>query len=172
MKNKTALWIVGGFFIVSFALSAAILSLLLPIFSMSNSASSSSDPVPPAQVTVGQLRDFEAKARLRLPHAVQIKFYREESGGPDAMIQFKLGMKNSDLAELLAQPTLQKVKWHPVEAENSFTNDYEGWPEWSPSKVRKGRRAQVDLPNAKYLNILIDDTSANEKGVYFMWFET
>ena len=170
--NKTVLWVIGGFFLISAALTVAMLSLMMPLFTVSSEISSSSDPVPPDQVTVGQLRDFEAKSRLRFPRAVQIKFYREESGGLDGMIQFKLGMKNDELAELLAQPTLKHVKWQPVEAENHVSKGQEGWPEWSPSRVKKGRRAQVDLPNAKYLHVLIDDTFKQDKAVYFTWFET
>lgn len=172
MKNKTALWIIGGCSLVWVAVAVVALAVLLPLFQVTGSLTSSDSPVPPDQVTVGQLRDFEAKTHLRFPRAAQIKFYLAESGGPDAMIQLKLRMKNAELAELLAQPTLKKVKWQLVEAENAFADDYEGWPEWAPSKVKKGRRAQVDLPNAKYLKILIDDASANDKGVYFMWFET
>ncbi len=73
------------------------------------------------------------------------------------------------LATLLAQPPLSSAKWmssHPL------ITDVPKWPEWQPSKVKKFRFEQFQLPKGQALNVLIDDDRDDPKVVYLFWFET
>lgn len=128
--------------------------------------------IPAGEVTQIQRKGIESNLDLRLPEASQIKLLRFTTRGEDDATYVKLRMTAAELSNFLAQPALHRALWSSEPGGLPLFTDQKDQPEWAPSKVRKGRKARIDLPNEKHLNVLIDDGSDLEKEVYLQWFET
>lgn len=101
-------------------------------------------------------------------------YYRsKENSGffpqPDDSVFLKIEFSEPALGIFLAQAPLSSAKWSSFHPE---TYDMPHWPDWQPSKVKKFRSEQFDLPKAQALNVLIDDEREDTKVVYLQWFET
>lgn len=86
----------------------------------------------------------------------------------DAMF-VKLEIPATDLHLLLNQSVFSNADWD-TEFNNIF--DMPDIPEWTPSSVQTFRATDLDLPNFKYLKVLIDESSSDVSVIYLMWFET
>lgn len=89
--------------------------------------------------------------------------------GPDDAVHLKVEIPASEIASFLAQAPLSSANWknsHPL------IKDIPEWPQWQPSKIRRFRFEQFQLPNGQALNVLIDDDQEDPKRVYLLWFET
>ena len=112
---------------------------------------------------------FPPETRFLLYHRVS-----EDDGPlslptPDDAVHLKIELPASALANFLSQAPLSSAKWT---TSLPGITDVPKWPQWQPSKIRKFRFAQFQLPHGQALNVLIDDDREDPKGVYLFWFET
>jgi hypothetical protein len=130
-------------------------------------------PTLAPNVTPQQQADAARSMGLTFPAGVQFLLYKRDTGGPDDAVFLKLAMSGPALAQFVAQPPLASVKW---DSTRRCVDDVPTWPQWQPDKATQFRSAQIHLPSAEVLNVLIDDgAAAGPDGsaiVYLMWFQT
>jgi len=88
---------------------------------------------------------------------------------PDDAVHLKIELPAPALAALLTQAPLSSANWTDT---RPLITDIPDWPEWRPSKIKKFRFEQFELPKGQALNMLIDDDRDDTKVVYLFWFET
>jgi hypothetical protein len=126
-------------------------------------------PALSATITRGQQADAAITTHVAFPPGTQFLFYHRSPGMGDNALYVKVAIPTSALPAFLDHPTLTAAEWA---SEDSFVRDVSAWPQWKPSTVTKFRTAQVQLPRAEVLNILIDDGSGDPTEVYLMWHQT
>ena len=106
---------------------------------------------------------------LTFPPGTKFFFYLRESGGPDDAIFLKVELPAAAMPGFLASPTFTGSEWSQ---DSRSVSDVADWSAWRPSKAVKFRSGQVSLPNAEYLNVLIDDDRQDAEVIYLQWFQT
>jgi hypothetical protein len=159
------LWLLVGTFVAVMAMCGVGLWAMF-------TSSETDVTISAGEVTQIQRDGIESSLDLRLPQASQIKFLRFATHGQDHATYVKLRMTAPELSDFFAQPPLRRALGSSESHGFPLFTDQKDQPEWTPSKVRKGRKARIDLPNEKHLNVLVDDASELEKEVYLQWFET
>ncbi len=135
----------------------------------------SNTPTVAPHVTAAQQISASTLMGLSFPAETQFLLYhraRDEPSllpAPDDAVHLKLKLPASAAAKLLAQTPLSSAAW---ESQHPLIFDQPTWPDWQPSRIRKFRFAQFQLPKAQVLNVLIDDDRDDIKTVYLEWFET
>jgi hypothetical protein len=135
----------------------------------------SAAPTVAPNVTAAQQINASKLTGLSFPAETQFLLYYRASDepsllpAPDDAVQLKIELPASAAAELLAQAPLSSAAW---ESHHPLITDQPTWPDWRPSKIRRFRFAQFQLPKAQVLSVLIDDDRDDIKVVYLEWFET
>ena len=132
-------------------------------------AGCSSPPAVAPNVTPQQQADAGASMGLTFPPETRFLLYHRETGGPDDAVSLKIELPAGALSVLLDQTPLPSAKWTNS---HSLITDVPNWPEWQPSKIKKFRFEQFQLPKGQFLNVLIDDDQDDRKVVYLYWLET
>ena len=70
---------------------------------------------------------------------------------------------------MLSEAPFASAKWQATVRD---LRDVPDWKVWKPSAVKKFRSAQIPLPNAQCLNVLVDEDREERTILYLMWFET
>jgi hypothetical protein len=120
-------------------------------------------------VTAAQQADASGSMGLTFPPETRFLFYSRASRGPDGAIWLKIELPAKSLPFFLAQPTLAGAPWKNKDAMMSGSDD---WSQWQPERIKKYRYSVFELPQAKYLRVLIDEDTADPKVVYLFWHET
>jgi hypothetical protein len=116
--------------------------------------------------TAAQIAEFTANARITLPPSAEAIGWREERGMDDALwLQVK--MPAEELSAFLERSPFESAKWHS--GDKYSLSQFDQF--WTTPPVRY-RSAHESLPNARVLNILIDESDDEEVVVYLMWHET
>ena len=137
--------------------------------------SNSSRPAAPPAVTPQQQASAAKSMGLTFPGDARFLFYHRMSENerfmpaPDDAVYLKIALSPASLDAILKQPPLSSAKWV---GKLSNMHDSSDWPAWQPSKVKKFRFQQFDLPSAECLNVMIDDDNDEVKVVYLFWFQT
>ncbi len=130
-------------------------------------------PTVAPNVTAQQQTDAAQSMGLMFPPSTQFLLYHRYTGGPDDAIHLKISLPAPALAQFLAQRLLASAQW---DSARRFVDDMPSWPQWQPSKASQFRSAQLHVPKAEVLNVLIDDGAAGDGGgsvtVYLMWHQT
>ena len=126
-------------------------------------------PTVAPHVTPQQQATAARAMGLTFPPATKFLFYLRESGGPDVAILLKVEVPTAAMPGFLASPAFAGTAWSQ---DDRSVSDVSDWPAWRPSKAVKFRSDQLSLPNAEYLNVLIDDDRPETKVIFLQWFQT
>lgn len=115
--------------------------------------------------TQNQIAEFVRKTGVKLPASAQPIGWREARGMDDAL-WLQVSMPRSDVEGFLnGSPFSGK----PLQAGVGTTIPFKHFFTTAPQRYRG---EQFALPNARVLNILIDDSDDTTAMVYMMWHET
>lgn len=150
-----------------------LLLVSLGIATLGGCSDGSSATVAP-DVTAEQQASASRSMRLSFPPETRFLLYHrasEQGGlpGPDDAVHLKIELPASALERLLAQSPLSSASWT---SRDPLIMDEPKWPEWQPSKIKKFRFRQFELPKGQALEVLIDDDRDDPKVLYLFWFET
>lgn len=124
-------------------------------------------PSTPSAATAEQVSHFGDRVGIAFPVAATPVAYMETRGMDDSL-WLQMQMSTSDLQEFLATPPLDEVNLSDEKNEIVLHAFHQFWTS-PPSRYRS---AQIQLPNARVLNILIDETDSEKVIVYVQWHET
>ncbi len=116
--------------------------------------------------TAAQISEFTRNARITLPVAARPIGWREERG-MDSALWMQVAMQASDLQSFLDSS--------PFRSATLTTNDQYhifDFQEFLPTPPAHYRCGEHQLPNARYLKMLIDESQSTNVVVYLMWHET
>lgn len=116
--------------------------------------------------TAMQVKEFTRNAGITLPASAQPVSWRELRGMDDAL-WLQVRMPATEVAAFLASSPFSTAKL----ATNDQSRLYNFQDFWQ-SPPQRHRSGQESLPNARVLNIVIDDSDATNAVVYLMWHET
>jgi hypothetical protein len=114
-----------------------------------------------------QIAEFASKAQIAVPPSAQAVGWREERGGLDDALWLQFTMPKRDLDVFLSSSPFRGVQLRTKH--ESPPSHFDGFFTTPPPQYRSG---QEWLPNARVLNILIDESDAASAQVYLMWHET
>lgn len=109
------------------------------------------------------------------PQETQFLFYhrRKEKQSlmpaPDDCVHLKIELPFDAATKMLSEAPFASAKWDaliPVES------DAPDWKEWKPSSIKKYRSSQIELPNGRFLKVVVDEDRKEQTIVYLCWFET
>lgn len=112
-----------------------------------------------------QLAEFVRNAGITLPQSTQAIGWKESRGMDDAL-WLKIEMPTSDLASFLATSPFRSGGLETNQTYHLY--HFSDFWQAPPARYRVGQAA---LPNARTLNMVIDDTGSTNTAVYMMWFE-
>ena len=120
-------------------------------------------PIP----TADDLRRIEQETHLKLPASYRVLFW-ETGRGIDGYLRMKLEMPAGEWSAFIAaspfrEQPLQEGDWGDLGPDEGA---------WDPGKVAHLRNGQVQLPNARYLNLGADVSRPDVVVIYLFWFET
>ena len=136
---------------------------------------SSSGPVLAPNVTAAQQRSACESMGFSFPLETQFLLYHRASDepgllpAPDDSVHLKVELPSAVAMKMLSEAPFASAKWQATVRE---VRDVPDWKVWKPSDVKKFRSAQIPLPNAQYLNVLVDEDREERTILYLMWFET
>jgi hypothetical protein len=114
-----------------------------------------------------QIAEFTANAKIVLPASAQPVGWHEERG-MDAALWLQVRMPESDLQSFLHGSPFRTAKLSTNDQSLVFK-----FRDFFPTPPVRYRCAEQELPNARFLNILIIDESATTNAlVSLMWHET
>ena len=116
--------------------------------------------------TAAQVSQFVRQANLTLPASAQATGWQEERGMDNAR-WLQVRMPKPDLQGFLDRSPFRG-------AELTTNNQYliSAFREFLPKPPARYRAGQQSLPNARTLNMVIDETEPAKVVVYLMWHET
>ena len=136
---------------------------------------SSSGPVLAPNVTAAQQRSACESMGFSFPPETQFLLYHRASDepgllpAPDDCVHLKVELPSAVVMKMLSEAPFASAKWQATVRE---VRDVPDWKVWKPSAVKKFRSAQIPLPNAQCLNVLVDEDREERTILYLMWFET
>jgi hypothetical protein len=120
-----------------------------------------------AKPTEIQIAEFASKAHIALTPSAHAIGWREERGELDDAIWLHLTVPKGELDEFLSNSPFRGIQLQTKhQSPPSHFDDFFTAP---PTQYRSG---QQWLPNARLLNILIDESDPADAQVYLMWHET
>ena len=146
--------------------------ILLVIFGYQISCRRDRGYVADPNVAAKKLSEYSQIMNIEFPSSVRLLNFQEQHG-LDMSIYLKINLNKSDLQALLsrspfANRKLKEPKDNPIPFV-SLTGP--NW--WNISSVKKWKSGQASLPDAQYLNILIDfESIGNKVIIYLEWHET
>ena len=117
--------------------------------------------------TPSQISEFTANTKITVPPAAQSVGWREERGMDDAL-WLQIRMPKTGLQKFLDASPFQNVKLSTNDQSLVFK-----FRDFFPTPPLHYRCAEQELPNARFLNILIiDESDTSNALVTLMWHET
>jgi hypothetical protein len=116
--------------------------------------------------TAAQITEFTRNATITLPTSAQPVGWREERGMDDAL-WLQLRIPRGDVRGLLDASPFRSSKFNTND--NALVFKFQ---DFLPTPPVRYRCAEQQLPNARFLNIIIDESDATNAVVYLMWHET
>jgi len=114
------------------------------------------------KVTPQQVEKAEKAMQVKFPASTKFLLFHREM---DVALFLKVEIPKSDLAEFTGQPTLKSAKWRDSEPLGALDID----PAWKPDKAFHYRVAEIPLADRRFLDVEVDDDSADPKSVYLAW---
>jgi hypothetical protein len=115
--------------------------------------------------TAAQLAEFAQNARITLPVSAQPVGYREERGMDDAL-WLQIRMPAPDLQSFLDSSPFCGATL--TTSDQYLVSQFQEFFTTPPTRYRAG---QQELPNARVLNMVIDESDTTNVIVYLMWHE-
>jgi hypothetical protein len=115
--------------------------------------------------TAAQLADFSTNAAISLPASAQPIGW-SESRGMDNAFWLQVKMPTKDLQTFLENSPFKNAV---LETNQYGIYKFERLLPIPPTRYRRGEQ---ELPNARFLNILLDESNDTNVVVYLMWHET
>ncbi len=147
--------------LISFSKTIFICALAIALLGCGRS----STPVITTPTAV-QVAEFTRNTGITLPASAQPIGWRESRGMDDAL-WLQVRMPATEVATFLASSPFRTAKLET----NAQPRLYEFQDFWQ-NPPQQHRSGQESLPNAQFLNIVIDDSDATNAVVYLMWHET
>jgi hypothetical protein len=152
-------------YLLSFSLGLAVVSALTCARRpYSRTLQSSSD-----LVSEEDLKECSSKMHITFPKSTRALEIYKVTGGPDDGIFLKIEIDRKDLDSLLKLSPFADLE---LRSDRRFVLKEPTLSWWDPDTVRNYRSAQAGLPDAKYLNILLDLDRNDGITVYLQWGET
>jgi len=121
------------------------------------------------QVSPVKLAEIGKMMHVTFPDGTKVLGLLEEPGGIDRAIHLKVEFAAKDLEEFVKKSPFVDSKFSTT---GRLVTDLKEVSWWRPESVKAFRSAQVRLPEAKILNILIDLDRSDKVTVFLMWFST
>ena len=117
--------------------------------------------------TAAQIAEFTANTKITLPASVQAISWHEERG-MDAALWLQMRMPATELQGFLDGSPFRNAKLSTNDQSLVFK-----FQDFFPTPPLRYRCAEQQLPNARFLNIIIiDETDTTNALVSLMWHET
>jgi len=152
-------------YLLSFSLGLAVVSALTCAGRPSSRTLQSSSDL----VSEEDLKECSSKMHITFPKSTRaLKIFRV-TGGLDDGIFLKIEIDRKDLDSLIKHSPFAGLE---LRSDRRFVLKEPTLSWWDPDSVRNYRSAQAGLPDAKYLNILLDLDRDEGITVYLQWGET
>jgi len=152
-------------YFLSFSLGLAIVSALTCCGRpYSGTLQSSSD-----LVSEDDLKECSSKMHITFPKSTRALKIFKVTGGPDDEIFLKIEIDRKDLDSLIKNSPFAGQE---LRSDRRFVLKEPNLSWWDPDSVRNFRSAQARLPDAEYLNILLDLGRDEVNTIYLQWGET
>jgi len=152
-------------YLLSFSLGLAVVSALTCAGRPdSRTLQSSSD-----LVSEEDLKECSSKMHITFPKSTRALKISRITGGPDDGIFLKIEIDRKDLDSLIKH---SPFAGRELLSDRRFVLKEPTLSWWDPDSVRNYRSAQARLPDAKYLNILLDLDRDEDIPIYLQWGET
>ncbi len=152
-------------YLLSFSLGLAVVfALTCTGSSFFGTRQSKSDPV-----SEEDLKECSSKMRITFPKSTRALNISKVTGGPDDQIFLKIEIDRKDLDSLIKHSPFAGLE---LRSDRRFLLKERTLSWWDPDSVRSYKSAEARLPDAKYLNILLDLDRDESTIVYLQWSET
>lgn len=121
------------------------------------------------EVTPAQLRDCAEKMQITFPSGTRSVGMCKQEGWQDDTIWLKVQIPKKDLLALLESSPFAKEM---LSNERRYITSPGKIAWWKAEAVTNFKSGQANLPEAKYVNILIDLDDEEIIAIYLMWQET
>ena len=115
------------------------------------------------------LKECSSKMHIAFPKSTRALKISKVTGGPDDGIFLKIEIDRKDLEPLIKHSPFAGLE---LLSDRRFVLKEPTLSWWDPDSVRNYRSAQARLPDARYLNILLDLDRDDGITVYLQWGET
>jgi hypothetical protein len=137
----------------------AVMGCLLGLLACNTEASRRQDPAPPVE----SLASLGTELNIQFPHSTRLIGVRR-SYGMDDIVRIKLELAPEDLDSLIAQTQIDPASFAPgtgglLGSDKDF---------WDPHRAPALRTAQAKRPDARALNLGIDDSRPAVAVVYLV----
>jgi hypothetical protein len=120
-------------------------------------------------VTAEDLRECSSKMQIAFPPSTRALNIMRVTGGPDDAIYLKVEIDRNDLDALIRNSPFASAE---LRSDRRYVLKERSLSWWDPEGVNNYKSGQVSLPDAKYLNILLDLDSNERIPIYLQWGET
>jgi len=120
-------------------------------------------------VSEEDLKECSSKMHITFPKSTRALKISKVTGGPDDGIFLKIEIDRKDLDSLIKNSPFAGQE---LRSDRRFVLKDPTLSWWDPDSVRNYRSAQARLPDAKYLNILLDLDRDEINTIYLQWGET
>ena len=152
-------------YLLSFSLGLAVVSALTCAGRPSSRTLQSSSDL----VSEEDLKECSSKMHITFPKSTRALKISRVTGGLDDGISLKIEIDPKDLDSLIKHSPFAGLE---LRSDRRFVLKEPTLSWWDPDTVRNYRSAQAGLPDAKYLNILLDLDRDDGITVYLQWGET
>lgn len=150
------------------------LSSFLFIAAIAVGCSSSHTPTLAPNVTAAQQRSASLSMRISFPQETEFLLYHRASDKPsllplpDDVVHLKVALPSVVAEKLLTEPPFASAKW---ETTVRHVRDSPNWKAWRPSRVKKFRSAEIQLPTLHWLRVSVDEDRKEQTIVYLEYRE-
>ncbi len=120
-------------------------------------------------VSEEDLKECSSKMHITFPQSTRALDIFKVSGGPDDGIFLKVEIDRKDLDSLIKHSPFTGVE---LRSDRRYVLKEPTLSWWDSDSVRNYRSAQARLPDAEYLNILLDLDRDERITIYLQWGET
>jgi hypothetical protein len=120
-------------------------------------------------VTEEDLKECGSKMHITFPQSTRAVNIDKITGGPDDGIFLKIEIDRKEMDALIKSSPFASVE---LRSERRYVLKEPTLSWWNPESARNYKSGQAQLPDAKYLNILLDLDGNERVTVYLQWGET
>jgi hypothetical protein len=121
----------------------------------------------PQAPTAEEMRQIEQETHLKFPPSHRVLMW-EAGGRQDAYVRMKLEIATTDWPAFIAASPFRDQPLR--EDARGFLGTDQG--DWDPGHVAHLLKGQVELPDARFLNVGADTSRPSVVVLYLFWFET